>query len=491
MTKMFGTNGVRGIVNSTLDVELALQLGKAIGIECKNEYLKAYDDTEAARKENPDGKIPFYKFANPSIDLDRNVNAVAIAVDTRISADMLRFAVSSGLMAVGCDVLYLGALPTPALQLYVKNHAVIGGVMITASHNPPEYNGIKVISFDGTEASEKLEAAIEDRYDDTNIELAGWDTVGESKTVLGADEAYVDSIVSKVNVAKIKAAKLRVVLDCTNGAAFHTSPLLLKKLGVSAVTLNADPQGEFPGHQSEPTEDNLSDLKEMVKITGAALGIAHDGDADRCVFVDDKGNYVSGDKALAILGGSIVKAHKGGIVVTPVATSSLIDEVITDAGGQVIRTAVGSPKVAREMMVHDDGWFGGEENGGLIFFDQQYCRDGGMAIGRMLESILNEGPLSDQVARLPIYYTVKKKVKCPDNLKVPVVKFLDEQTADLKKDKTDGLKLLFENGWVHARASGTEAIFRVYAESKDKDLAEKWAEHYRQIVEKFIEDNLQ
>ena len=446
MTKMFGTNGVRGVVNQDMNVQKALQIGKAIGA------------------------------VTPGV--------TAIATDTRYTCDMLKMAVSAGLMSVGCDVIDLGSLPTPALQYYVRTHSVVGGVMITASHNPPQFNGIKVIANDGTEASPQQEEAIEAKYDE-EIAPVSWKDTGHTSRYVGAADDYVDAIVSKLDVDAIREANLTVVLDCTNGAAFYTSPLLLRRLGVRAITLNGNPQGEFPGHPSEPTEDNLQDLIKMVKATGAALGIAHDGDADRCVFVDGEGNYVPGDKTLAILARSIVKENGGGIVVTPVATSSVIDETVSSVGGKVVRTAVGSPKVARRM-IEDGGIFGGEENGGLIFADHQFCRDGGMAIGRMLESIIKIGPLKEQVDSLVPFYTVKKKLVCPDDLKEPVLNFLDENTPNIRKDTTDGLKLIFTNGWVLARASGTEPIFRVYAESRDKAVAEELASKYESMVDEYL-----
>ncbi len=446
MTKMFGTNGVRGVVNQDMNVQKALQIGKAIGA------------------------------VTPGV--------TAIATDTRYTCDMLKMAVSAGLMSVGCDVIDLGSLPTPALQYYVRTHSVVGGVMITASHNPPQFNGIKVIANDGTEASPQQEEAIEAKYDE-EIAPVSWKDTGHTSRYVGAADDYVDAIVSKLDVEAIREANLTVVLDCTNGAAFYTSPLLLRKLGVRAITLNGNPQGEFPGHPSEPTEDNLQDLIKMVKATGASLGIAHDGDADRCVFVDGEGNYVPGDKTLAILARSIVKENGGGIVVTPVATSSVIDETVSSVGGKVVRTAVGSPKVARRM-IDDGGIFGGEENGGLIFADHQFCRDGGMAIGRMLESIIKIGPLKEQVDSLVPFYTVKKKLVCPDDLKESVLNFLDENTANIRKDTTDGLKLIFTNGWVLARASGTEPIFRVYAESRDKAVAEELASKYEAMVDEYL-----
>ena len=452
MGKMFGTNGVRGIVNDDMDVALALQLGKAIGSVLRG--------------------------------------TIAIANDTRVSSDMLSMAVISGLTSVGCDVRNLGMIPTPALQYYVKcNSDVIAGVMITASHNPPEYNGIKVIEGDGTEASSETENEIEQKYAE-DIPGVSWSDVGTVRTVSGAGEDYVNAIVSIVDVSAIRKANFVAVLDCANGASCYTSPLLLKKLGVRAITLNASPRGEFPGHLSEPTEDNLGDLKRMVRETKANIGFAHDGDADRCVFVDNRGNYVPGDIALTLLAKARVEANGGGEVVTPIATSSLIDEVITGAGGKVVRTAVGAPKVARRM-IDDKALFGGEENGGLIFPDFQLCRDGGMAIARMLESIAKtQQPLRKQIEALPVYYTAKRKVECSKALYEPIRKFIIASSSGVKIDETDGLKLLFDDGgWVLARPSGTEALYRVYAESKDRDKANEMAAYYEKLILDFIADS--
>lgn len=450
MGRMFGTNGVRGVVNDYMSSELALQMGKAIG--------KVYG-----------GRI-------------------ALATDTRVSADMLSSAVSSGLMAVGCDVLFLGVIPTPALQYYVKTHDdVAGGVMITASHNPPEFNGIKCISADGTEASHYEESEVERVYD-TEIQCVEWSKIGEMHEVSGAGEAYVDAVISKLgNSLAIRNAGLKVVLDCANGAAFETTPLLLKKLGVRAITINCNAQGEFPGHNSEPTEDNLSDLKSLTVSCGANLGIAHDGDADRCVFVDEKGNYVAGDKTLALISRAVLEHENGGTIVTPVATSSLVEEVVKGAGGSIVYTAVGSPVVAREMM-KDGGVFGGEENGGLIFPKMQYCRDGAMGIATMLESLITYGPLSKQVESLPVYYTSKSKIKCPEERKAELLDYF-KRNAQGKVDATDGVKIIFDNGWVLLRPSGTEPIFRIYSESKDPEVSETRANQYLAQAEEFLNKN--
>ncbi len=446
--KMFGTNGIRGVANEYLSCELALQVGKAIATVL--------------------GPGP-----------------IALAMDTRVSSPMVRSSVSSGLMAMGVDVHDLGMVPTPALQYYVRTHDdVSGGVMITASHNPPEFNGIKCISADGTECSHEEESAIEDAY---GTELAGapWDRVGTVIRVPGADEAYIDAVVAKVDADAIRSAGLTVVLDCANGASVLTSPMLMRALGVRAVTINGNPDGLFPGHYSEPTEDNLGDLKRMVVGIGADMGIAHDGDADRCVFVTGKGEYVPGDRSLALIARSLVVANGGGEVVTTVATSSVVGDVVEAEGGTMAYTAVGSPVVARRM-IEDNGIFGGEENGGLIFSDHQFCRDGAMAAARMLEAVAKHGPLQDQVDTLPKYCTVKDAVACTDEVKSLIIGRMAEMHNDLRLNTVDGLRIDYDDGWVLLRPSGTEPKFRIYSESKDPEVARSRADMFKAEFEEIV-----
>ena len=206
--------------------------------------------------------------------------------------------------------------------------------------------------------------------------------------------------------------------------------------------------------------------------TGADLGIAHDGDADRCVFITGSGRYVSGDQALAVLARYLLRKNKGKDVMVTVATSSVVEDVVSSNGGKVEYTAVGSPIVARAMR-SGGGIFGGEENGGLIFADHQYCRDGAMTIARMLECIVRFGPLQAQIDSLPRYYVDKRKIECPNNRKNDLITHMKEEYGSLgKADTTDGLKVTFDDGgWVLMRPSGTEPIFRIYSESKDEDLA--------------------
>jgi len=445
--RLFGTNGVRGIVNEDLTAEVALKLGKAIGL--------------------------FFK------------GSVATASDTRTSGGMIKSATMSGLMSVGVDVTDLGVTPTPSMQYYVGTHEVAGGVMITASHNPSQFNGIKCVDSTGRELTREDEEKIEQFYFRERTELSKWDSVGVIRQDGSATESYVNAVVKRVDADAIRNARLTVILDCANGAACTSAPLLLSKLGVRAITLNANPQGDFPGHPSEPTEENLKDIMSLVASTKADLGIAHDGDADRTSFISNDGKFVSGDKSLSLLAKYILSENKG-TVVTPVSSSSMVEDVVRSSGGAIKYTAVGSPAVAKEMF-ESKAVFGGEENGGLIFPEHQLCRDGAMAAAKMLELIVKEGKLSEQVKKLPEYHIEKRKIDCPNKIKDELLRSLRDENKDIEADTTDGLKLMFADGWVLVRPSGTEPKFRIYSESKDEKVAKQRANEMESNAEKIAE----
>lgn len=447
--KMFGTNGIRGIANEFLECNKLVKIGMSIA---------------SALGPGP----------------------IAIAMDSRTSSDMIRNAVSAGIMSMGCDVKNLGMVPTPALQYYVKTHQdITGGVMITASHNPPEFNGVKCISSDGTECNPEEEKTIEDAFDQ-DLKTVIWDKIGSEKIIESAGNEYVDSILSKVDVELIKKSNLKICIDCSNGAASFTTPLLLKKLGVNTVPLNAVPDGMFPGHYSEPVESNLSKLKKMVVETNANVGAAHDGDADRCVFVTEKGRYLTGDYGLALLSKNAVLNNERKKVVTTVATSSVVTETVIESGGTVELTAVGSPIVARKM-IENGGIIGGEDNGGIIFADHQYCRDGAMAIARMLELIAKNGSLEKQVDQLPKYHTIKHVLHCDDEFKPIVLSVFEKNHKNERINTIDGLRIDYDDGWVIMRPSGTEPKFRITSESKEQSVAEKRANEFKKEYETIYE----
>jgi len=457
MTKLFGTNGIRGVVNIDMNCELALGIGKAWGT-----YLKK-------TKEKPN---------------------VAIGTDARLSNYMLKNAITAGFLSTGCNVVDIGLVPTPTLQYTVHKKDFDSGVIITASHNPPQFNGIKGVDEDGTEFFKDTEEAIEKIYFEKEYSLAKWNDVGTLSYWNKSIDLYLEGILSNVNIELIKKKQLHVVLDCGNGAGGEVTPILLKKLGCKITKLYCTPDGTFPGHNSEPIPENLQELMNKVPEVGADFGVAQDGDADRAIFIDENGNYIWGDKTLALVAKYITKQNNGGIAVTPVTTSNCFNDVVKANNGEVIHTKVGSPTVAR-VMIENNAIFGGEENGGLIFPDMQYCRDSAMTIAKILEILAKENKtLTELISEIPKYEVYKIKMPCSNDKKESVMKTLiDKIKCDrdiIKIDKTDGLKLYVKDGWVLMRPSGTEPIFRIYTESKSKEKAEKLAMIYKSLFKKSI-----
>lgn len=418
--------------------------------------------------------------------------AVALGRDTRTSGPMLQAAVTSGLMASGCRVVDVGIAPSPAIQYFVKSNSLRGGVIITASHNPREYNGIKVLDGQGMEASRQDEEAIEAVYTSRDFPIVPWDRVGGVESRGGCNQGYLAGILGRIDADRIRRANLKVVLDCANGAGCLTSPDLLVGLGCQVVTLNAHPDGNFPGHPPEPKEEHLREILELVSDLGADLGAVHDGDADRVVFVDEKGNYVHGDRSLALLAGYAIRRAGGGKVVTPVSSSSCVEDAVKTNGGEVVYTKVGAPLVARRM-VEEGAVFGGEENGGLIFPEHQYCRDGAMGLATLLELMATEGEeLSTLLSRIPSYHLVKSSVACPHDLGEGVLRELATMFKGRRVETIDGLKIFSEGGWVLIRPSGTEAIFRIFSEARTGGVAEALNEEgaiaLRGVIEQLEED---
>lgn len=447
MKRLFGTFGVRRLANTELTPEFASKIAASYGTLVK-------------------GKV-------------------AVGGDTRTSTEMIKHAVISGLLSSGCDVIDLGVLPTPALQFAVRNY-YDGGIMITASHNPPKYNGIKLMDSYGIGTPDDMEIKIEDMFFDGAPDRVSWNEIREVEKNEGLLEEYIQNVINRVDADAIGQAKLKVIVDCGSGAACFTTPYLLRKLGCEVLTMNCQPDGFFPGRNPEPTEPNLKELIEVVKATGADIGIAHDGDADRTICIDENGNFVFGDKSFALVEKYMLKENNGGLIVTTVATSSAIYDIANEYNGEVIATKVGDLIVARELK-DKDGLFGGEENGGLIFPDFVYGRDAALSTAKIIEIIAKTGkPLSKLIDELPVYYSEKMKIECPDELKQEVMQKIAEETSEFEVDTTDGVKIFKEEGWVIIRPSGTEPIFRCFAEAKTKEDAKKMAEWGISLISKYL-----
>ena len=443
---LFGINGVRGTANRDLTPEVALQIGKVVG------------RTFGRR--------------------------IAVATDARDSADMLRSAVSAGIMASGTDIVDLGILPTPVLQYYVKSHPdITGGIVITASHNPPEHNGFKFIKEDGVEVSREEEQSIESSCE-TDVPPAPWKEIGEVEAGTGAIVDHVNAVIAHVDAEAIRRANLTVCVDCANGSTCESTPMLLRLLNVRTFTINADPQSESPGRSSEPTEENLGPLMMLTKQVGADIGAAHDADGDRTIFVTEKGEYVMGDISLALIAKSVLSERKGKVI-TPVSSSSVVEDVVEENGGLLKYTAVGSHTVVRKME-ENMAVFGGEENGGLVFPELQLCRDGMMALAKMLECIAKNGPLSQQINTLNRYHDIKISIPCPDDMKMKLLDHFVDGAGDRRVESVDGLKIYFDDGWVLLRPSTTEELFRLYSESRDESVARSRMDEYLADARKFL-----
>ncbi|MDD6285305.1 MAG: phosphoglucosamine mutase [Methanobacteriaceae archaeon] len=447
MKQLFGTFGVRRVANTVLTPEFASKIAAAYGTKVKG--------------------------------------TIAIGSDPRTSSEMIKHAVTAGLLSTGCNVVDLGTLPTPAVQYAVRKY-YDGGIMVTASHNPPKYNGLKLLDSDGIGTPDDLEEEIEDIYFNDKQERVTWDKIGKAYKRNIVDE-YIDEVLKRVDVEAIKDAHLKVVLDCGSGAACRTTPYIIRKLGCEITTLNCQPDGAFPGRNPEPTEDNLQDLIKVVKATGADIGIAHDGDADRTICIDEKGQFVFGDKSFALVEKSMLEKNNGGKIVTTVATSNAIADIALQNNGEIILTRVGDLVVARKLQ-EVDGLFGGEENGGLIFPDFVYGRDSGLATAMLLEILAKtKKPLSELIIELPTYFSEKRKVQCPDDKKSIVAEGILKDTTDYEVDTTDGVKVITDEGWVIIRPSGTEPIYRCFSEAKTPEKAAELADWGMSLIEKYLD----
>ena len=446
---LFGTNGIRGLANKELTPEIAIKIGAAIGTFFKRGTL-------------------------------------VVGYDARTSGPMLAKAVIAGLNSTGCNVLLAGMAPTPTLQLAVKNHKVDGGVIITASHNPPEYNGMKVIWNDGIEISNEQELQIEKIFAD-RPSLTDWSAIGETRELPGVIDEYIEAIKKHVNVKAIAKRHYHVVIDGANSVGSLTSPRLLRELGCRVTTLNANIDGTFPGRPPEPRPENLADAAITVKAVGADLGVAYDGDADRSIFIDEKGEIYMGDKTFALVEKYFLKANKGETIVTPVSSSTLIQDIADEYKGKIVWTKVGSVTVAQTMKKLK-AKLGGEENGGIFYGPHQLVRDGAMSTALILDLMAKtDQTLSKLLGELPAYYLQKAKVECNDNLKEKAMQKLIEQTNGLKTNTLDGVKIWFEDkSSILIRPSGTEPIYRLYAEAKTEKKTAQLVRDYGLKLEKII-----
>jgi len=448
MGKLFGTNGVRGVFSEDFTLEFVHDLVLAIST-----YFKE--------------------------------GTILVGYDGRDSSSVISKLVCSTLNFAGLDCHLAGLVPTPCLEFATKTLGYNGGIMITASHNPPEYNGIKPVASDGVEVSREDENVIEEIFFKKNWKQNS-STWGSTKKDDRAVQTYLDGIKSQIDVSKIKSKNLKVVLDLGNGAQSVTAIKLCEQLECEIITINQEIDGSFSGRGPEPTPYNLQELSSTVVKNNADLGIAFDGDGDRSIFCDSKGMLLSGDKSALLLSNYLLKKNPNSKVVTCINSGNSIDEIVTQTNSTVIRTKVGSIEVSRKMIT-ENALLGFEENGGFMFGKHNHVRDGGMTLALFLELLASSNKsMNEELATLPPSFTTKDKISCE---KEDADKIISKLLAEFPNaDTTDGIKIIFDKkNWIMVRPSGTEPIIRIYVESDSEKNLELLMKEYIQKINSFLD----
>ena len=441
MGKLFGTNGVRGIFSEDFNLEFIHDLTLSISTYFQH-------------------------------------GTILVGYDGRHSSPVISKIVCSTLNFAGLDCHLAGLVPTPCLEFATKNLGYDGGIMITASHNPSEYNGIKPVASDGVEISREDEEVIEGIFFKKNWKFDS-SVYGTTKNDSAAVQTYIDGIKSQVDVSKIKSGKVKVVLDIGNGALAVNAVKLCEQLGCEVITINEQIDGNFPGRGSESIASNLHELSSAVVKNGADFGIAFDGDGDRSILCDNEGKLLTGDMSALLLSNYLLSKNPNSKVITAINSGNWIDEMVSQTNSTVIRTKVGSVEISRKM-VDENALLGFEENGGFMFGKHNHVRDGGMTLALFLELISNKD-IIEELAALPPSFTTKDKIPCKKEDANRIISKLSDEFPNA--DTTDGIKIVFDKkNWIMVRPSGTEPIIRIYAESdSEKNLEILMKEYIEKI----------
>ena len=441
--KLFGTSGIRGKINSEITCELALNVAKSLA-----KYLG-------------------------------NVGSVVVGYDARTTNIMLDQTICAGLLESGINVIKIGMVPTPLVGYATEKLGADAGIMLTASHNPSQYNGIKLWNKNGMAYTSRQESEIEEIYENKSYKSVAWDKIGKLSYNEEIKGQYIDDLVDLVNIKP----GLKVVIDCASGAGSEISPLVFRKAGCIVTALNSQVDGFFPGRNPEPNEENLQTLIKTVVAIGADLGIAHDGDADRMITVDEKGVVSPFDSLLAL-----ISKEFDGDIVTTVDAGLCMDESVK---GKVLRTKVGDVNVA-EVILEKNASFGGEPSGTWLHPDFCMCPDGILSGLRMAEIVSRDGKLSKLLEGIPSYPNIREKINCSKDAKVKIMENMEELLVNAFDDivdinSIDGVRLTFkDDSWVLVRPSGTEDYVRITLESKNA----KRADEIKEICVKIINENI-
>lgn len=450
---LFGTNGIRGVFGKDLSLDFLVNITRS---------LAAY------YKKGP----------------------ILIGRDGRNSNNIMFNIVTAALNSDGLDTVDAGILPTPCLQYATKRNEFNGGIMITASHNPPEYNGLKPMANDGVELPRQDESVVEQIFENKTFITS--EILGQNFKEEMIIDRYIDDVLALVDADRIKKRKFKVTMDLGNGVQALVAPLLAKKLGCTVITVNGTIDGDFPGRGSEPTPSNLGLMSFVAKETNSDIGAAFDGDGDRSIFCDEKGIVSWGDKTGTLLAKYLILTkHPKAKIVCPVNTTNILTKVAQDNGSEIIHTKVGSVEVSREM-IKQGAIIGMEENGGFMYGVLNQVRDGALTTVLMLDLMASEEKsLSAILSSLPKVYQYKSKFECSEmGLIQKVVDSVKNHGSPMKIETLDGVKIWFdEESWLMLRPSGTEPLIRIYGESTDELLINSKVNEYTRLVKESLDKN--
>jgi phosphomannomutase len=442
-----GITGVRGVVGETFTPEVAVGFSQAFGT-----YL--------------DG------------------GRILVCRDTRASGPMVRAAVIAGLLSTGCEVIDLGVCPTPSLQLAVTWLKAEGGIAITAGHNPSQWNALKFVRGDGlylnpTQAEELLDIFHQGEFVKTT-----WEKIQPAIEQRDAVDHHLELLKSVFDVESIKNRRLKVAVDCCNGACSILIPRWLQQIGCEVLAINDDPRAAFP-HHPEPKPETMAQLGAVVKAGHADIGFAHDADGERLGIVTEQGQALSEELTLA-LATRIRLEQKKGAVVTNVSTSGAVEKIAAHHGGTVVRTQVGQTYIS-EGMIEFNGVLGGEGSGGVTVPELHLTHDSAAAVGLILEGLARiEKPVSKVIEELPRLTMLKHNVPVePNRLYSVLHNFrVSIEREQLPYDAADGIRVALPQGWIHVRASNTESMIRVIVEAEETTGAQHLLDWVRDRISK-------
>ena len=440
---IISVSGMRGIVGESLTPSIAAEYGCAFGT-----FLKSVRTSRAKKL------------------------SVCIGRDSRLSGQMLNSAVAAGLCSAGIDVVDLGIVTTAGVSIMVAERGCAGGVVITASHNPVQYNGIKLLLDNGVAPPADTAEQIRQYFFDKQFALVGSSECGKVTSSRLTDAIHMARVLAVVDREVIRSKKFKVGLDSVNGAGGRVTKKLLAELGCEVIAINDEPTGVF-SHNPEPTVESLSELCKLVKTKKCDIGFAQDPDADRLAIVNEAGGCIGEEYTLA-LAAKYILSKQSGIAATNLSTSRMLDDVAKKVGGWVIRTAVGEANVAAAMLEHNC-IIGGEGNGGVIDLRVGPVRDSLVGIALVLQLMAETGKTISQLAReIGGYYMSKEKFAADQTQAQQILELAKKTFGDAKLDTTDGCRFDFDDGWLHLRASNTEPVMRVIVEAKDQQTAQKY-----------------